>query len=138
MNYLTELEIQEIESRVTPINKMKDNIFRTLGADTVKDIKKKEDVIVEEKITQWSDTNIEDQRAKEFINNIKADYLRSIVRKHFEHECYFKFYTLKHFRKDFIDYLKDKERKYYFLPGLNNHYEDILKMLLKIKDEEIK
>ena len=85
-----------------------------------------------DKINIWSDTNIKDQRAKEFLNNIKSDYLRSIVRKHFERECYFRLYTLEDFRNEFLKYLKNKETNYYFLPGLNDHYEEILKVLLHI------
>ena len=85
------------------------------------------------KIDRWSDTNIKDQRAKSFINSIKSDYLRAIVRKHFEKECYFRLYTLEDFKKEFQDYLNDREAKYYFLPGLNDHYEDILKKLLGIE-----
>ena len=87
-----------------------------------------------ENIDFWTETNIKDKKTIEFINNIKSRRLKGIVRKHFEHECYFKHYTLQDFRKEFIDYLNDKEAKYYFLPGLNDHYEDILKYLLKVNE----
>ena len=85
------------------------------------------------KITPWSDTNIRDQKIIDFINNIKSEYLRSIIREHFEHECYFKNYTLEIFKKEFKEYLDDKNIGHYFLPGLNSHYEDILKKLLGIE-----
>ena len=89
------------------------------------------------KITPWSDTSIKDQKIVDFINNIRAEKLRGIVREYFEHECYFRSYTLEDFRKEFIRYLKGENNDYRFLPGLGNHYEDILKMLLKIKKEEL-
>lgn len=87
---------------------------------------------LEDNIDIWTDTNIVDQRAKQFINNIKSRKLKAIVRKHFEHENHLKLYTLDNFRKDFKVYLKDPDRPYYFLPGLNERTEDILKKLLNL------
>ena len=92
------------------------------------------DNVLRGKIDRWSDTNISDKDAKDFINNIKSDTLRGIVRNHFEHECYNGLYTLNDFKRDFKKYLKDKDRKHYFLPGLNDRYENILKMLLRLEE----
>lgn len=91
------------------------------------------DSYLSSKIDAWSDTNIRDQETKDFINSINSKYLRCVIRKHFEHECYFRYYNLDDFKKEFIEYLNDKEVKHYFLPGLNDHYEDILKKLLNIE-----
>ena len=85
---------------------------------------------LEEEITIWSDTCIKDKKAREFINNIKSRRLRGIIKNHFEHECFLRHYTLKDFEEEFVKYLNDKSAKYYFLPGLNDKYEDILKKLL--------
>ena len=83
-------------------------------------------------INAWSDTNIKDKDAVAFINSIKSLKLRRIVRNHFENECYFINYTLKMFKEDFKEYLKDETNHRYFLPGLNDRTENILKKLLNI------
>lgn len=88
-----------------------------------------------EPITKYSDTAIKDQKVIDFINNIKSVHLRSIVRNHFEHECEMinSYYSLDNFKEDFTSYLNNKEAKYYFLPGLDSHYESILKKLLGLE-----
>ena len=87
------------------------------------------------KIDFWSDTKIRDKKAIEFINNIKSLKLRSIVRNHFETQCslYDQWYSLEDFKNNFKSYLGGKNNNYYFLSGLNDHYEDILKKLLGIE-----
>ena len=87
------------------------------------------------KIDRWTYTDIRDKDTIEFINNIKSLRLRSIVRNHFEYQCNMvnTWYSIKDFKEEFITYLNDKNSSYYFLPGLNEHYEDILKKLLKIE-----
>ena len=91
------------------------------------------DSYLSSKIDAWSNTSIRDQKTKDFINSINSKYLRSIIREHFEHECYFRYYNIDDFKKEFIEYLNDKSINHYFLPGLNDHYEDILKKLLGIE-----
>lgn len=84
------------------------------------------------KITPFCDTNIKDQRAIKFINSIKSRKLRQIVRDHFEKECFMRVYRYTDFRNEFIKYLNDSNNMYYFLPGLNDRYENILKLLLDV------
>ena len=83
----------------------------------------------------FTDTNIRDRKTIEFINNIKSLRLKSIVRNYFEYKCGMidSWYSVEKFKEEFIKYLNDKNTTYYFLPGLNEHYEDILKKLLKIE-----
>lgn len=87
------------------------------------------------KIDRWTYTDIRDKKAIEFINNIKSLRLRSIVRNHFEYKCNMvnSYYSLKDFKEEFIKYLNDNNTDGYFLPGLNEHYESILKKLLKME-----
>lgn len=86
-------------------------------------------------IDHFADTSIRDKKVIEFINNIKCLRLKSIVRNHFEYKCNMinEWYSVENFKEEFIKYLNNKDAKYYFLPGLNDHYEDILKKLLKIE-----
>ena len=83
-------------------------------------------------INAFSGTNIKDPEAIKFINSIKSRRFRQIIRHKFETESYFNYYTLNNFKEDFKKYLNDKNNNYYFLPGLNDRYEDILKKLLNI------
>ena len=85
------------------------------------------------RITAWSDTCIKDQDAIDFINKIQSMKLRRIIREHFESECYNHPYNLKKFKEEFIEYLSKEDIHHYFLPGLNDRLEDILKKLLYIK-----
>lgn len=79
-------------------------------------------------------TAIRDKKTIDFINSIKSRYLRAMIRNHFEHECSMRktYYDLEDFKKEFKSYLDHKELGY-FIYGLNDHYEDILKKLLGLE-----
>jgi len=83
-------------------------------------------------ITEYTDTAIKDKDTIDFINNIISIKLQRIVRERFEERCWFdSSYNLKVFREEFKVYLKQDSTSY-FLPGLDERTENILKKLLKV------
>ena len=93
----------------------------------------------EKDIDNFSDSCIKDREIIQFINNIRYPYLKKIVRLNFEYviSTINMHYSLNDFKQDFIDYLNldDKSNYNYFMEGSNEHCEDILRYLLKIKKE---